>query len=186
MAHGDHAGHQIIRQLHATSTLDLHASDAEGGWAILIANSERFAEIKFRIHADFPLKQGYLTFSQFAGRLVIDHVNQKIVLFRIFVPDNTINFDTKWKTSPTGRGHITDAGRCRHVELVSGHDSVVDAIQWDERLSADKAELVLARKFYPAWKIDWQPIGKAHELAKLFNKPIHIVSADGPFKDESC
>ncbi len=181
---------QLIRQLHANATLDMHASDATGCWAMLQASSDRFAEITFRIHADIPLVQGFLTFSQFTGRLVINHLNQEIVFFRMYVPDATINFDVNWDesntASPKRGGYITDAGRCRHVELFSGHRVVVDAINWNQSMSRAESELELARKFYPAWQINWQPMERAYELARRLKKPIHVVSADGPFKDEAC
>ena len=176
----------LIRQLHANATLDMHASDASGGWAMLRASNHRFAEVAFRIHADIPLERGYLTFSQFTGRLVIDHMNEEIVFFRMSVPNATINFDVHWQPAPEQRGYMTDAGRCRHVELVSGHRAVADAIKWAERVSRAKVELELASNFYAAWQIQWQPLEQALNLARRLNKPIHVVSADGPFKDESC
>ncbi len=184
---------QLIRQLHANATLKMQGDptgEAAGRWAILQASNDRFAEITFRIHADIPLMKGFVTFSQFIGRLVIDHLKQEIVFFRMFVPDATINFDVKWDelhiVSAGGAGHMTGVGRCRQVELISGHSTVVGAISWTESMSKANSELELARKFYAAWQIKWQPMEQAVDLARRLKKPIHVVSADGPFKDEAC
>ena len=184
---------QLIRQLHANATLKLHidpAENASGRWALLRACNERYAEIVFRVHADIPLKKGFLTFSQFTGRLVIDQANQEVVFFRMFVPDAAINFDVNWDAlhiaSTELGGYVTDMGRCPLVELVSGNSDHVDVIRWFNHIQTDDAELRLARKFYSAWQINWQPLERAVELAKRLKKPIHVVSADGPFKDEAC
>ena len=50
----------------------------------------------------------------------------------------------------------------------------------------EKAQLALARQFYKAQEIEWVPLDEALEKARLLDRPIHVVSADGTFMDESC
>ena len=45
-----------------------------------------FAEIVFRIHAEFALEEGWFTPSQFAGRLVIDRTQAKVAFFEMSRP----------------------------------------------------------------------------------------------------
>ena len=49
-----------------------------------------------------------------------------------------------------------------------------------------EARLGLARQFYPAQSIEWVKLEEASEMAKSLDRPIHVVSADGTFMDESC
>ena len=67
-----------------------------------------------------------------------------------------------------------------------GVRSPADNLSRGQSVSRAETELELARKFYPAWQINWQPMERAYELARRLKKPIHVVSADGPFKDEAC
>ena len=65
---------ELLRQLHPNPNLDMHsnAGDSRGLWACLRAYNDQFADIVFRIHAEFKLEDGWFTPSQFTGHLVID------------------------------------------------------------------------------------------------------------------
>ena len=172
--------------------MSLHINkSAEGGWAILRAVNQDWVEIAFRVHGQFVFEDGHFTPSQFAGRVVIDRRSGEVAFFRMHVPQYTLNFDVGRKLSPSTTGiqrEISDAaaGYCPRIELVAGKSDVTDGIQWSASLDSKQSEHQLALRFYPAWKIDWVPWQGALERAQRLKKPLHIVSADGPFRDEAC
>ena len=49
-----------------------------GLWACLRAYNDKFADIVFRIHAEFKFEDGWFTPSQFAGHLVIDRIKERV------------------------------------------------------------------------------------------------------------
>ena len=87
----------LLRQLHPNPTLDMHinAGDSCGLWACLRAYNDEFADIAFRVHAEFELEDGWFTPSQFAGNLGIDRTQERVVFFQMYVPKGTLNFDVK-------------------------------------------------------------------------------------------
>ena len=90
---------ELLRQLHPNPNLDMHnnAGDSRGLWACLRAYNDKFADIVFRIHAEFNLEDGRFTPSQFTGHLVIDRSEHEITFFEMYVPDGPVNFDVGWK-----------------------------------------------------------------------------------------
>ena len=74
----------LLRQLHPNPHLDMHidAGESCGLWACLRAYNDQFAHVVFRVHAEFALKDGWFTPSQFAGNLVIDQIEEKICFSR--------------------------------------------------------------------------------------------------------
>ncbi len=95
---------ELLRQLNPEPNLDMHidSSDSCGLWACLRAYSDRFADIAFRIHAEFKLDGGWFTPSQFKGNLIIDRIEDKIAFFKMYVPEGTVNFDLKWDSADAG------------------------------------------------------------------------------------
>lgn len=85
----------LLRQLHLNPNLDMHinAGDSRGLWACLRAYNDKFAEIAFRIHAEFKLEDGWFTPSQFTGHLVIDRIEEQVAFFKMYVPEGIVNFD---------------------------------------------------------------------------------------------
>ena len=73
----------LLNQLQPNPNLDMHinAGDSRGLWACLRAYNDEFADIVFRIHAAFALRDGWFTPSQFAGHLVIDRIQKECSLF---------------------------------------------------------------------------------------------------------
>lgn len=79
---------ELLKQLHPEPNLDMHinSGDSRGLWACLRAYNDEFADIVFRIHAEFALTDGWFTPSQFTGHLLIDRSKEKIVFFHMSVP----------------------------------------------------------------------------------------------------
>ena len=192
------AAFQLLQQLAERPQFEMHISpgtikinlgktfkiggDTDGLWALLRAFNDDYAEILFRIHAEFVLEDGYFTPSQFAGRLILHRHTHELAYFKMHVPQSTLNFDVNRKHP---NGSVTTATGICQIEMTAGEDVVKD-ITFLEEIPMKQAELVLARQFYKAQEIEWVPLDKAVEKAKFLDRPIHVVSADGTFMDESC
>ena len=161
----------LLKQLHPESHLDMHVNsgDSCGLWACLRAYNDEFADIVFRIHAEFKLENGWFTPSQFAGHLVIDRTNERVAFFQMHVPKDTLNFDTWWnKTGGSDDSQwSTDIGFCPQIELRA----------WNRRRFANKslnsqnplqhaaAAHKLIRCFYKSQQINWVSLEEALEMA---------------------
>lgn len=168
----------MLRQLHPDPRLEMDAEDSQGLWACLRAYNDQFADIMFRIHAEFALKGGWFTPSQFAGHLVIDRIKEKIVRFQMHVPESTLNFDVGWDTIG-----CTDIGFCPQIELCAGTQPDVD---YRISIAQEEAERALILCFYKSEQINWVTPDQAVEIAEEQGKLIHAISIDGPLSDESC
>ena len=190
---------QLLKQLAEKPQFEMHISpgtmkiqigsktfrrggDTDGLWALLRAYNDTYAEIVFRIHAEFVLKGGFFTPSQFAGRLILDRHTHELAYFKMYVPESTLNFDVNRK-HPDGYT-ATANGVCR-IEMTAGED-VTKEITFLSAIPMEEAQLTLAKQFYKAQEIEWVSLDKAVEKAKSLDRPIHVVSADGTFMDESC
>ena len=176
---------ELLRQLHPNPSLRMHinAGDSYGLWACLRAYNDEFADIVFRIHAEFVLEDGWFTPSQFAGHLVINRVKEKVVFFKMSVPEGPVNFDVNWKTS---LGRITAMGFCSQIELRAGTPDFLRDGEFVESITQEVAERALILKFYKSLQINWIPPAQALGVARAQQKPIHAISIDGPLLDESC
>ena len=178
----DKSALELLKQLAENPSLQLWVNDDPGQWASLRAYNDDYAEIVFRIHAAFVLTDGYFTPSQFAGRLIIDRHLEQLTNFEMSVPPSTLNFDVS-KNIDENRG-ITDGGVCR-IEMIAGKEATqVNA--YSAEMSMEQARLGLAKRFYPAQSIEWVKLEEATDMAKALGRPIHVVSADGTFMDQSC
>ena len=177
----------LLRQLHPNPSLYLHINngDSYGLWACLRAYNNEFAEILFRIHAEFVMESGWFTPSQFAGHLVIDRFQETVVSFKMHVPDATLNFDAGWK-APQHPGGAAEIGFCPKMELWTETENVVQNTDFTEAITEEAAAHKLILCFYKAQKINWVSLEKALEMAPVQQKPIHAISIDGPLADESC
>ncbi len=81
---------------------------------------------------------------------------------------------------------LAGSGYCPRIELAGGYSAVTDGVKWTASLGSEQVEHKLALRFYPAWQINWVPWEEALAKARRLKKPLHIVSANGPFKDEAC
>lgn len=174
---------ELLRQLNPNPRLDLdiNAGDSRGLWACLRAYNDEFAEIVFRIHAEFVLNDGRFTPSQFTGYLVIDRSREEIAAFKMYVPEGILNFDV-------GRNSLRaiDVGFCPQIELRTGKQNVVRESEFTEAITQLEAERSLILRFYKSQQINWVSLEEALEMAPAQGKPVHVISIDGPLADESC
>ena len=169
----------LLRQLHTDPHLEMDAEESQGWWACLRAYNDELVNIVFRIHAEFALKGGWFTPSQFAGHIVIDRIKETIVSFQMHVPQTTLNFDVGWDAIG-----CTDIGFCPQIELCAGtplHDA-----EFVASITQEEAERALILRFYKSEQINWVSLAEALEIAPAQQKPVHAISIDGPLADESC
>lgn len=178
----------LLKQLHPNPNFFLHinAGDSFGLWACLRAYNEQYADIVFRIHAEFRLEDGWFTPSQFTGHLVIDRIEEKVAFFEMYVPKGVINFDVNWKMDMNASYHVTGTGFCPKMELRAGAEDLLERIEFTESITQAEAERALVLRFYKSQQINWVPLAEALEKAQAEQKPIHVISIDGPLTDESC
>lgn len=181
---------ELIKQLHPEPNLDMHinSGDSNGLWACLHKYNDDYADIVFRIHAEFRLKAGWFTPSQFTGNLVIDRHRETVVYFRMYVPQGVLNFDINWdRTNDDGSiYHVTDIGYCPKIELESGCKDILNKVEFTDTITEGEAAQKLIQHFYKSQYINWVSLEEALEMAPAQQKPIHAISIDGPLADESC
>jgi hypothetical protein len=173
----------LLKQLHPNPRLKLtiDSGDSYGLWGCLRAYNDGLAEIVFRIHAEFIMESGKFTPSQFAGCLVIDRLQERVISFKMSVPPTTINFDAGWTRDEATAAEI---GFCPKMELSAGtppHDA-----EFTASITEKEAERELSSCFYKFQKINWVSLEEALEMAPAQEKPIHVISVDGPLFDEAC
>ena len=176
----------LLKQLHPNPNFFLHinAGDSFGLWACLRAYNDQYADIVFRIHAEFRLEDGWFTPSQFTGHLVIDRNQEKVAFFEMYVPKSVINFDVNWKRD---KGYmVTSTGFCSKMELRAGTQDLLENVEFTESMTQEAAERALILRFYKSQQINWVPLNQVLEIAQAQQKPIHVISVDGPLVDESC
>ena len=176
---------ELLKQLHPNPSFDLHINngDSYGLWACLRAYNDKFTEILFRIHAEFVLENGWFTPSQFTGHLVIDRIREKVMSFNMYVPEATLNFDAGWK-APAHPGGAAEIGFCPQVKLCT--DTQPQDTEFEAAITQEEAERALSSRFYKFQQINWVSLEKALEMAPAQQKPIHVISVDGPLFDEAC
>lgn len=177
----------LLEQLHPKPNFFLHinSGDSFGLWACLRAYNDQYADIVFRIHAEFKLKDGWFTPSQFTGHLVIDRIEEKVAFFEMYVPKGVINFDVNWKRDNASY-HTTSTGFCPTMELRAGAQDLLEHIDFTASIMQAEAERALILRFYKSQQISWVPLAQVLERAIAQQKPIHVISIDGPLTDESC
>lgn len=176
---------ELLQQLHPNPNLDIRgAGDSRGLWACLRAYNDQFADIVFRIHAEFKLEDGWFTPSQFTGHFVINRIGEKIAFFEMYVPEGPVNFDVNWKKE---KYSIIDSGLCPQMELrVGAQNPVRDAEFTGDSITLEEAKRILRQRFYKSEQINWVSPEQALEVAQTRQKPIHVISIDGPLTDEAC
>lgn len=181
----------LLQQLLPNPSLDMrnNGGDSCGKWACLRAYNDQFADIMFRIHAEFAIQDGWYTPSQLAGCLVIDRSQETVAFFQLRVPEGILNFDVNWETTEDGWDPgivITDAGYCPQMALHSGTQTSVQALKFTEVITEGEAAHKLACCFYKSQQINWVPLENALAMAQAEQKPIHAISISGPLADEAC
>ena len=178
---------ELLRQLHPNPNLNMHinAGDSYGLWACLRAYNDEFADIVFRIHAEFKLERGWFTPSQFAGHLVIDRIKEDVAFFQMSVPEGVVNFDVN-RRHKNARSFGTDAGFCPQIELRTEMPDVLQNTKFVEAITQEEAERALMQRFYRFQQINWVSLEEALKMAQAQQKPVHAISIDGPLTDEAC
>ena len=173
----------LLRQLNPNPrfNLDVNNGDSYGLWACLRAYNDAFAEIVFRIHAEFVLNDGRFTPSQFKGHLVIDRINEKVASFKMYVPEGIVNFDVGRDSTRT-----IDIGFCPQIELHTETQAVLSDTDVVESITQEEAERKMILRFYKSQQINWVSLEEALEMMQAQQKPVHAISIDGPLADESC
>ena len=161
--------------------LDINNGDSYGLWACLRAYNDKFAEIVFRIHAEFVLNEGRFTPSQFKGHLLIDRMNGRVVSFKMYVPEGVLNFDVGWNKL----GAI-DVGYCPQIELRTETQIVLSETEVVASITQEEAEREMVLRFYKSEQINWVSLEEALEMTQTQQKPVHAISIDGPLADEAC
>ena len=176
---------ELLRQLHPNPSVNMHinAGDSLGLWACLRAYNDEFADIVFRIHAEFVFEDGWFTPSQFAGHLVIDRVKESVAFFVMRVPGGPVNFDFN---RIIDGGRVAGAGFCSQVELRAGTQEVLENVEFTEAITQAAAERALILRFYKSQQINWVQPDQVLEMVHTQQKPIHVISIDGPLDNESC
>ncbi|MCE2414746.1 hypothetical protein J4G07_12140 [Candidatus Poribacteria bacterium] len=187
---------ELLRQLHSTPYLDMRGYGNPGLWACLRAYTDKFADIVFRVHAEFQLGDGWFTPSQFTGHLIINRSKESVSFFQMRVPEGPVNFQVSWEDERSwdDSNWIADTGFCAQMELRAGAEDILqDTItRLDSEMSDSiaitqaEAERALNCQFYKSEHIDWVSMEAALELAQAQQKPIHVISIDGPLADEVC
>ena len=174
---------ELLGQLNPNPRLDLDISvgDSHGLWACLRAYNDKFADIVFRIHAEFVLNDGRFTPSQFTGHLVIDRIREKVASFEMYVPEGVLNFDVGRNSTRT-----IDVGFCPQMELRTGTQNILQETEFAESITQEAGERKLILRFYKSQRINWVSLEEALEMAPAQQKPIHAISINGPLADESC
>ena len=188
---------ELLRQLHPNPNLDMRDYGDPGLWACLRAYTDEFADILFRIHAEFKLGDGWFTPSQFTGHLVINRLEETVSFFQMHLPEGPVNFQVSWqdeKNRDDDSNWVADTGFCAQMELRAGPEDVLrdittrleSAMSDSNAITHEKAERALNCQFYKSEQINWVSMEAALELAQAQRKPIHAISIDGPLADEAC
>ncbi|MDE0085928.1 MAG: hypothetical protein OXU23_09475 [Candidatus Poribacteria bacterium] len=185
----------FLSQFHTGATGELRHGE-KGAFACLRALSPDYADITFRIHAEFTLAtrskpeskrrndDDYMDLarfipSQFAGRLLINLKIGVICDFSLALPPRNSNVD------------INDFGYADMVfvprmKLHTTSTKARDDIDWESSLTSEEARKRLELKFYKFAEIDWLPLVDAVEKVTATQRPMHAVISWGPLDDESC
>ena len=184
----------FLRQFHPGATSDLGYGE-EGAFACLRACSSNYAEIAFRIHAEFTLKSAaYQAWqeinderesearfipSQFSGKILVNLKSGTVRAFSLALPARNTNVDL----NAYGGADMVYVPR---MELLAVDETDQDDIAWDTAITTEEAYRALELKFYKFAEIDWLPIDEAVTQAKATNRPIHAILVWGCLDDESC
>ena len=146
---------ELLKQLHPSPSLGMRAElpphkkpnlkDCGHASAPTMLNSLTLCSVS---NAQFDLKDGWFTPSQFTGHLVIDRIKRSVAFFQMSVPKGTINFGAKWKIDPDEEGHITDSGFCPQMELRAGIENVGRNTEFIESITQEEVEHKLSLCFY--------------------------------------
>ncbi len=188
----------FLYQFHPGARADLGNGEA-GAYACLRACSSDYAEITFRIHAEFTLgseahqepqqenaedaweRESEAKFipSQYVGQVLVNLKRGTVRSFSLALPVRNSNVDI----NACGGADMVFVPR---MELLAMDETDQDEIAWKTVITVEEARRSLELKFYQFAKIDWLPIERAVERAKATRCPIHAILVWGCLDDESC
>jgi hypothetical protein len=192
----------FLRQFHPNPQMHLVATGRragpDGAFALLRAVSPTYAEIVFRIHAEFfvtppvggDLQSVYawLTPAYFRGRLVVNKVKGTVEHFQLALPtEKSLNVFLTVNPSLLNipkLGH--DIIRVDRMELEGGDGRLADSLIWAESIPPAEAAHRLARVFYKFEEIDWVPADQVAARARSRDRPIFAIVSWGSTDDQSC
>ena len=100
----------------------------------------------------------------------------------MYVPPTTLNFDAGWTREDDWTA--VEIGYCPQMELCT--DTQPQDTEFAAAITQEEAERALSSRFYKFQQINWVSLEKALKMAPAQQKPIHIISVDGPLADEAC
>ena len=193
----------FLRQFHSGATTEMHINpgrefvhevfnytvyrsgpgfQSEGAFACLRALSPSYAEIAFRIHAEFLLDSdadAYFTPAQFTGRLILNRDNGTVREFWLYLPPRNTNVDI----NAFGGADMVFVPR---MELIGQNLHDQRNIVWEASITEEEAGAALEASFYKFAEIERSPIEEVVAQARARNRPIHVLLTWGVFDDESC
>lgn len=176
----------FLGQFHPGATTEItifshRTPKSDGAKACLRAISPNYAEVVFRIHAQFVLDASGIRLlpAQFAGRLVLNRKEGEVVEFSLFLPPRNSNIDVN-------AFRAADMAFIPRMELSALSDAPIHEIAWETTITEEEARKKLATAFYKFAEIEWTPIEDVVELAKGTNRPIHALVLFRTLDDESC
>ncbi len=192
----------FLRQFHPGATAEMHNNpgtefvleffgltlfrsstfESEGAYACLRAVSPTYAEIVFRIHAEFLLDReagAYFTPAQFTGRLILNRKSGTIREFWLYLPLRNTNVDIN-------AYGLADMVFVPRMELVGRNTQDQRDIVWKTAITEKKAKGLLETAFYKFSEIERYPIEDVLAQAQAKKRPIHVVLTWGAFDAESC
>ena len=185
----------FLSQFHSGATGELRRGQ-KGAFACLRALSPDYADITFRIHAEFTLatrpkpgskpdadedhvQRARFIPSQYAGQLLINLQTGVICDFSLALPPRNSNIDIN------DFGHA-DMVFVPRMEFLATPAQTSDDIEWKDAITPEEARRRLELKFYKFAEIDWLPLEEAVEKAKATQRPLHAVLSWSPLDDEFC
>ena len=156
--------------------------ESDGGFASLRALSSNYAEIVFRIHAEFLLDaeaSAYFTPAQFTGRLILNRNSGTIREFWLYLPPRNTNVDIN-------AFNAADMVFVPRMELIGQNADDQGDIVWETGITEEEAKSMLAAAFYKSAEIERYPIDEVIAQAQAKDRPIHVLMTWGVFDDESC
>ena len=186
----------FLHQFHSGATVSLIHGE-EGAFACLRALSLNYAEITFRVHAEFVLEslahqewqqansandwadEARFIPGQFVGQLIINLKTGSIRSFSLRLPSRNSNVDIN-------AFQCADMVYVPRMELIANDPNDRIKIAWDSEITEESSHRMLELKFYKFAEIDWMPIDEAVTRSKTKNLPIHAILLWGVLSDESC
>lgn len=189
----------FLQQFHPGATAEMHINpgawrwednrrvvvsgmESDGAFACLRALSSGYAEIIFRIHAEFLLDEdadAYFTPAQFTGRLILNQQDGTIREFWLYLPPRNTNVDI----NAFGAADMVFVPR---MELVGRNPHDQSDIVWKTAITEKEAKDLLEASFYKFAEIERLPIEEAIVQAQAKDRPIYVLMTWGVFDDESC